>query len=284
MRAARPRPAGRGAPGRSRRHGRWPGTARAARRAAGARHAARRRRVTAGRHGTASESRAGGRGGPMPPPGPFRPTAWRSPLRGPWLTAVLGSVLLVLLTSSRSRASRRTPPTSRACPPTRSSATTCRSTSAGRAGPAWLYAVTQGLHVNLGLAAIPRADRQAVVGDPAAVRVAAGRRARPGGRARDGRAARRRPPGSSSRRASRTSRTGTRSASTSSACTTTAGSSSWRRSPPTSWSRSRWRCARTASGACCGRCATPRPSRPRRAGSPPPPPRRRRSRAAACSA
>jgi DMSO/TMAO reductase YedYZ molybdopterin-dependent catalytic subunit len=29
------------------------------------------------------------------PPGPFRPTFWRSPLRGPWLTAVLGCVLLV---------------------------------------------------------------------------------------------------------------------------------------------------------------------------------------------
>ena len=32
------------------------------------------------------------------PPGPFRPGFWRSPLRGPWLTAVLGSVLLVLVT------------------------------------------------------------------------------------------------------------------------------------------------------------------------------------------
>jgi len=32
------------------------------------------------------------------PPGPFRPGFWRSPLRGPWLTALLGSVLLVLVT------------------------------------------------------------------------------------------------------------------------------------------------------------------------------------------
>ncbi len=30
-----------------------------------------------------------------PPPGPFRPAFWRSPLRGPWLTAVFGCVLLV---------------------------------------------------------------------------------------------------------------------------------------------------------------------------------------------
>ena len=33
----------------------------------------------------------------MSPPGPFRPRFWRSPLRGPWLTAALGSVLLVLV-------------------------------------------------------------------------------------------------------------------------------------------------------------------------------------------
>ena len=34
---------------------------------------------------------------PGPPPGPFRPGFWRSPLRGPWLTSVLGSILLVLI-------------------------------------------------------------------------------------------------------------------------------------------------------------------------------------------
>ena len=32
---------------------------------------------------------------------------------------------------------------------------TCRSTSAGRPAPTWLYAVTQGLHVNVGLVAVP---------------------------------------------------------------------------------------------------------------------------------
>ena len=30
-----------------------------------------------------------------PPPGPFRPGFWRSPIRGPWLTSVFGSVLLL---------------------------------------------------------------------------------------------------------------------------------------------------------------------------------------------
>ena len=29
-----------------------------------------------------------------PPPGPFRPTFWRSPLRGPWLTSLLGTLLI----------------------------------------------------------------------------------------------------------------------------------------------------------------------------------------------
>ena len=29
-----------------------------------------------------------------PPPGPFRRSFWRSPVRGPWLTSVLGLVLL----------------------------------------------------------------------------------------------------------------------------------------------------------------------------------------------
>ena len=29
-----------------------------------------------------------------PPPGPFRRSFWRSPVRGPWLTSMLGLVLL----------------------------------------------------------------------------------------------------------------------------------------------------------------------------------------------
>nr|MDQ2895701.1 hypothetical protein [Actinomycetota bacterium] len=33
-----------------------------------------------------------------PPPGPFRPGFWRSPLRGAWLTSFLGSCLLILIT------------------------------------------------------------------------------------------------------------------------------------------------------------------------------------------
>lgn len=33
-----------------------------------------------------------------PPPGPFRREFWRSPLRGPWLTSILGSLLLAGVT------------------------------------------------------------------------------------------------------------------------------------------------------------------------------------------
>ena len=41
--------------------------------------------------------------GDAQPPGPFRPEFWRSPLRGPWLTSVLGLVLLAGITVLRHR-------------------------------------------------------------------------------------------------------------------------------------------------------------------------------------
>jgi DMSO/TMAO reductase YedYZ molybdopterin-dependent catalytic subunit len=92
-----------------------------------------------------------------PPPGPFRPAFWRSPLRGPWLTAVLGSFLLVLVgvvavTGFLSHAAyspglrgNAIVPAGRDLPvlvdwPTR---------------PSWLYALTQGLHTTVGLAVVP---------------------------------------------------------------------------------------------------------------------------------
>jgi DMSO/TMAO reductase YedYZ molybdopterin-dependent catalytic subunit len=93
----------------------------------------------------------------MTPPGPFRPGFWRSPLRGPWLTAALGSVLLALMTivavtGFLSHAAYQPDLGRNAIVdpgadlplvfdwPTR---------------PRFLYAVTQGLHVNAGLVAIP---------------------------------------------------------------------------------------------------------------------------------
>jgi len=93
-----------------------------------------------------------------PPPGPFRPNFWRSPLRGPWLTSILGLALLigipiVAVTGFLSNAAYY-PSLGR--------------NSVGRplgpldfyvfsfpTHPSWLYGVTQGLHVTIGLAVFP---------------------------------------------------------------------------------------------------------------------------------
>jgi len=93
-----------------------------------------------------------------PPPGPFRPTFWRSPLRGPWLTAFLGRVLLfgipvVAVTGFLSNAAYYP---------------RLGGNSVGRplgpldfylfslpTHPSWLYGLTQGLHVTIGLAVFP---------------------------------------------------------------------------------------------------------------------------------
>jgi DMSO/TMAO reductase YedYZ molybdopterin-dependent catalytic subunit len=93
-----------------------------------------------------------------PPPGPFRREFWRSPIRGPWLTAVLGSALLLIfavvaVTGFLSHAAYD--------PDLPGNSFT---TEPGGfniyffdwpTSPSWLYALTQGLHVTLGLAAIP---------------------------------------------------------------------------------------------------------------------------------
>lgn len=93
-----------------------------------------------------------------PPPGPFRRGFWRSPIRGPWLTAFFGSILLVGITvmfitgllsydayNPGLKGNDQTPghgllkffffdwPTH----------------------PYWLYRVTQGVHVTLGLVLVP---------------------------------------------------------------------------------------------------------------------------------
>jgi DMSO/TMAO reductase YedYZ molybdopterin-dependent catalytic subunit len=80
---------------------------------------------------------------------------WRSPLRGPWLTSAIGSILGVLVLAvlvsgflshvayQPGLAGNRIVPVDLGL------------SFAWPASPAWLYAVTQGLHVNLGLAAVP---------------------------------------------------------------------------------------------------------------------------------
>jgi len=93
-----------------------------------------------------------------PPPGPFRREAWRSPLRGPWLTSVLGAALLVgipvvFATGLLSYAAYEP--------------ALGRNNLIGDPGlldfyvfswptsPSWLYALTQGLHVTVGIALVP---------------------------------------------------------------------------------------------------------------------------------
>ncbi len=92
------------------------------------------------------------------PPGPFRRASWRSPLRGPWLTSVLGAALLagipvVAVTGLLSYAAY--------------SPALGRNNLIGDPGlldayvfawptsPSWLYALTQGLHVTVGIALVP---------------------------------------------------------------------------------------------------------------------------------
>ena len=93
-----------------------------------------------------------------PPPGPFRRTAWRSPIRGRWLTAVLGALLLatmplVILTGLLSYAAYNP-----------GLGTNDVTPSSGVLGfylfdwptrPVWLYQLNQGVHVIGGLAMVP---------------------------------------------------------------------------------------------------------------------------------
>ncbi len=94
-----------------------------------------------------------------PPLGPTRPGFWRSPLRGPWLTSVLGSALLPLvlvcaITGFLSQA---------AYDPGLGHNSLLPGGGLGvdayffhwPTSPAWIYAFTQGLHVISGLAATP---------------------------------------------------------------------------------------------------------------------------------
>jgi DMSO/TMAO reductase YedYZ molybdopterin-dependent catalytic subunit len=82
---------------------------------------------------------------------------WRSPLRGPWLTAAIGSVLLVLVTIvattgflSHAAYQPNLPGNAIVDP-----GADLPLIFDWPSGPSWLYAVTQGLHVNVGLVAIP---------------------------------------------------------------------------------------------------------------------------------
>lgn len=95
-----------------------------------------------------------------PPPGPFRPGFWRSPLRGPWLTAILGSLLLVLTTITAvtgflSHAAYNPDLGMNAVVDVSRDVPLPFALDFWPASPGWLYQVNQGLHVNVGIVAIP---------------------------------------------------------------------------------------------------------------------------------
>ncbi len=94
-----------------------------------------------------------------PPPGPFRAGFWRSPLRGPWFTAVLSVVLLpgitlVFLTGLASYAAYN-PNLAPGNDLTPDKGLLGSWLPGWPAGPSWLYWVNQGVHVSLGLVLIP---------------------------------------------------------------------------------------------------------------------------------
>ncbi|HWK26278.1 MAG TPA: molybdopterin-dependent oxidoreductase [Solirubrobacter sp.] len=84
-------------------------------------------------------------------------TVWRSPLRSPWLTSVLGVVLLVLfalviVTGFLSHAAYMPDLPHNAIVP---AGRDLPLTFGWPTSPSWLYALTQGVHTNAGLVAIP---------------------------------------------------------------------------------------------------------------------------------
>jgi DMSO/TMAO reductase YedYZ molybdopterin-dependent catalytic subunit len=93
-----------------------------------------------------------------PPAPPFRPEFWRSPLRGPWLTSVLGTLLipLILVVAATGLISHWA-----YYPQLGHNATSPPGDDIAVLfnfpgwAPSWSYALTQGLHVTVGLIAVP---------------------------------------------------------------------------------------------------------------------------------
>ena len=93
-----------------------------------------------------------------PPPGPSEEDFWTSPLRGPWLTAVLGTILLVLmvvvgLTGFLSHAAYNPDLGRNAIVPRDHDLDLLVFDWPTR--PAWLYALNQGTHTIVGIIAVP---------------------------------------------------------------------------------------------------------------------------------
>jgi DMSO/TMAO reductase YedYZ molybdopterin-dependent catalytic subunit len=94
-----------------------------------------------------------------PPPGPFRPAFWRSPLRSPRLTAILGAILLVglpLVAITGLLSNDAYQPGLGGNALGRNTHTPLDLYLFGwPTHPRWLYALTQGLHVTVGLIVFP---------------------------------------------------------------------------------------------------------------------------------
>ncbi len=92
------------------------------------------------------------------PPGPFRPGFWRSPIRGRWLTSILGVVLLVgvpvmFVTGYLSYLAYN--PWLEGNDTRHGSGVLTPVPFHWPASPAWGYRLTQGLHVTLGAVLVP---------------------------------------------------------------------------------------------------------------------------------
>ncbi|MFE3634998.1 molybdopterin-dependent oxidoreductase [Streptomyces cellostaticus] len=90
---------------------------------------------------------------------PTAPGFWRSPLRGPWLTSVLGLVLLagitVLFVTGLLSYAAYNPDLSAVNDTTPDKGLLGFYLFAWPAGPVWLYRFTQGVHVTLGVTLVP---------------------------------------------------------------------------------------------------------------------------------
>ena len=93
-----------------------------------------------------------------PPPGPFRPGVWRSPLRGLWLTSVLGVVLLgglTILAVTGLLSYAAYDPLLPGNDQTPGAGLLRFYMFSWPTHPSWLYRVDQGVHITLGLALLP---------------------------------------------------------------------------------------------------------------------------------
>ncbi|WP_327309143.1 molybdopterin-dependent oxidoreductase [Streptomyces sp. NBC_01298] len=103
---------------------------------------------------TAERARAAG-----PPPGPARPGFWRSPLRGPWLTGVLGLLLLagvvILFVTGLLSYAAYNPDLAARNDQTPDKGWLGFYLFTWPTSPYWLYRLTQGVHTVLGVVLVP---------------------------------------------------------------------------------------------------------------------------------